>query len=132
MQAVKEDFKNQRGTLVEDDVDENRYSNTKKEKKILKKNTFEETHEMWLETNSIEAIAIARKLTKQTISGHIAKLIEAGKIDIKDVLPSLLLEKLEKAFYGYSEESLNPLKEKHGAEFTWDELKMFKSSLNRV
>ena len=132
LQAVKEDFKNQRGTLVEDDVDENRYSNTKKEKKILKKNTFEETHEMWLETNSIEAIAIARKLTKQTISGHIAKLIEAGKIDIKDVLPSLLLEKLEKAFYGYSEESLNPLKEKHGAEFTWDELKMFKSSLNRV
>ena len=132
LQAVKEDFKNQRGTLVEDDVDENRYSNTKKEKKILKKNTFEETHEMWLETNSIEAIAIARKLTKQTISGHIAKLIEAGKIDIKDVLPSLLLEKLEKAFYGYSEESLNPLKEKHGAEFTWDELKMFKASLNRV
>ena len=132
LQAVKEDFKNQRGTLVEDDVDENRYSNTKKEKKILKKNTFEETHEMWLETNSIEAIAIARKLTKGTILGHIAKLIEAGKIEITDVLPSLLLEKLEKAFYGYKEESLNPLKEKHGAEFTWDELKMYKASLNRV
>lgn len=132
LQAVKEDFKQQRGTLVEDNIDENRYSNTKKEKKILKKNTFEETHEMWLENNSIEAIAVARKLTKQTISGHIAKLIEAGKIDIKDVLPSLLLEKLEKAFYGYKEESLNPLKEKHGSEFSWDELKMFKASLNRV
>lgn len=132
LQAVKEDFKNKRGTLVEDDVDENRYSTTKKEKKILKKNTFEETHEMWIENNSIEAIAIARKLTKQTISGHIAKLIEAGKIEITDVLPSLLLEKLEKAFYGYKEESLNPLKEKHGSEFTWDELKMFKASLNRV
>ncbi len=132
LQSVKEDFKQQRGTLVEDNIDENRYSNTKKEKKILKKNTFEETHEMWLENNSIEAIAVARKLTKQTIAGHIAKLIEAGKIDIKDVLPSLLLEKLEKAFYGYKEESLNPLKEKHGSEFTWDELKMFKASLNRV
>ena len=132
LQSVKEDFKQQRGTLVEDNIDENRYSNTKKEKKILKKNTFEETHEMWLENNSIEAIAVARKLTKQTISGHIAKLIEAGKIDIKDVLPSLLLEKLEKAFYGYKEESLNPLKEKHGSEFSWDELKMFKASLNRV
>ncbi|CAM4166544.1 helix-turn-helix domain-containing protein [Flavobacterium antarcticum] len=132
LQSVKEDFKQQRGTLVEDNIDENRYSNTKKEKKILKKNTFEETHEMWLENNSIEAIAIARKLTKQTIAGHIAKLIEAGKINIKDVLPSLLLEKLEKAFYGYKEESLNPLKEKHGSEFSWDELKMFKASLNRV
>lgn len=82
---------------------------------------------MWLENNSIEAIAIARKLTKQTVAGHIAKLIEAGKIEIKDVLPSLLLEKLEKAFEGYTEESLNPLKEKHGSEFTWDELKMFKA-----
>lgn len=132
LQSVKEDFKQQRGTLVEDNIDENRYSNTKKEKKILKKNTFEETHEMWLENNSIEAIAVARKLTKQTIAGHIAKLIEAGKIDIKDVLPSLLLEKLEKAFYDYKEESLNPLKEKHGSEFSWDELKMFKASLNRV
>ena len=78
------------------------------------------------------SIAIARKLTKQTIAGHIAKLIEAGKIDIKDVLPSLLLEKLKKAFYGYKEESLNPLKEKHGSEFTWDDLKMFKASLNRI
>lgn len=132
LQAVKEDFKQQRGTLVEDSIDENRYSNTKKEKKILKKNTFEETHEMWLENNSIEAIAVARKLTKQTIAGHIAKLIEAGKIDIKDVLPSLLLEKLAKAFYGYKEESLNPLKEKYGSEFSWDELKMFKASLNRI
>ena len=132
LQAVKEDFKQQRGTLVEDNIDENRYSNTKKEKKILKKNTFEETHDLWLENNSIEAIAISRKLTKQTIAGHIAKLIEAGKIEIKDVLPSLLIEKLEKAFYGYKEESLNPLKEKYGSEFSWDELKMFKASLNRV
>ncbi len=132
LQAVKEDFKQQRGTLVEEQIDENRYSNTKKEKKILKKNTFEETYDLWLENNSIEAIAIARKLTKQTIAGHIAKLIEAGKIEIKDVLPSLLLAKLEKAFYGYKEESLNPLKEKHGSEFSWDELKMYKASLNRV
>lgn len=132
LQSVKEDFKAQRSTLVEEEVDENRYSSTKKEKKILKKNTFEETYELWLENNSIETIAIARKLTKQTIAGHIAKLIESGKIEIKDVLPSLLLEKLEKAFYGYKEESLNPLKEQYGSEFSWDELKMFKASLNRV
>jgi energy-coupling factor transporter ATP-binding protein EcfA2 len=127
LQAVKEDFKEKRGTLVEEVVDENRYSDTKKEKKILKKNTFEETYELWLENESIEAIAIARKLTKGTISTHIAKLIEAGKIEISAVLPSLLLEKLEKAFEGYKEESLNPLKEKHGVEFSYDELRMYKA-----
>jgi hypothetical protein len=127
LQAVKEDFKEKRGTLVEELVDENRYSNTKKEKKILKKNTFEETYELWLEKGSIEAIAAARKLTKGTIATHIAKLIEAGKIEISAVLPSLLLEKLEKAFDGYKEESLNPLKEKYGSEFSYNELRMYKA-----
>ena len=127
LQAVKEDFKKQNRTLVEENFDENRYTKTKRDKKIQKKSTLEETHELWLENNSIEAIAIARKLTKQTIAGHIAKLIESGKVTITDVLPSLLLEKLAKAFDGYTDESLNPLKEKHGSEFSWDELKMYKA-----
>lgn len=127
LQAVKEDFKEQKGTLIEENFDENRYSKTTSDKKIPKKSTVDETYELWLENNSIEAIAIARKLTKQTIGGHVAKLIESQKIQITDVLPSLLIEKLEKAFTGYEEESLNPLKEKYGAEFSWDELKMYKA-----
>jgi hypothetical protein len=37
---------------------------------------------------------------------------------------------LAKAFEGYTEDSLNNLKEKYGNTFTWDELKLFKASMN--
>jgi hypothetical protein len=35
------------------------------------------------------------------------------------------------AFIGYKEESLAPLKEKTGDQFTWDELRMFKASIGK-
>lgn len=130
LQAVKEDFKAQRGTLVEENFDESSYTKTKSDKKIPKKNTVEETYEMWVQENSIETIAAARKLTKGTVLVHIAKLIEAGRIDIQAVLPSLLLEKLEKAFENYTDESLTPLKEQHGDAFSYDELRMYKAFLS--
>jgi hypothetical protein len=37
---------------------------------------------------------------------------------------------LNEAFSGYKEESVSPLKEKYGDKFTWEELRMFKASLN--
>ncbi len=86
---------------------------------------------MWQQKNSIKEIAEIRKLTKQTIYGHFAKLIEAETISISEVLPEDKIKELAKAFKGYTEETLNGLKEKHGEKFTWDELKMFKASLGK-
>lgn len=129
LQEVKIAFKEQKGALIEiEEPAEIQYKvKSKKAPKLPKKSTFEETYELWKDNNSIESIAIARKLTKQTIAGHIARLIEEKKIEITEVLPSLLLEKLEKAFENYNEVSLNPLKEKYGDEFSWDDLKMYKA-----
>jgi regulation of enolase protein 1 (concanavalin A-like superfamily) len=45
-------------------------------------------------------------------------------------MPEDKIEALSKAFYGYKEESLNALKEQVGDAFTWEELRMFKASLN--
>ena len=95
-----------------------------------KKTTIEETHELWLEKNSVEDIARIRKLNVQTIEMHLIKLIQAKKVEISDVLPYDKILALREAFEFYQEESLNGLKEKHGDEFTWDELKMFKASIN--
>jgi len=102
----------------------------KSEPKTSKKTTVEETHDLWLEKNSIADIARQRKLTVQTIEMHFVKLIQAKKVDISDVLPYDKILALREAFQFYKEESLNPLKEKYGDEFTWDELKMFKASIN--
>ena len=82
-----------------------------------------------MEKNSIKEIATIRKLTTQTIGGHIAKLIETETISITDVMPEDKIQELAKAFKGYREETLNGLKEQYGDKFTWDELKMFKASL---
>ncbi|WKL46697.1 helix-turn-helix domain-containing protein [Flavobacterium pectinovorum] len=102
----------------------------KNEPKAAKKTTIEETHDLWLEKNSIADIARIRKLTVQTVETHFVRLIQAKKVDISDVLPYDKILALREAFEFYQEESLNPLKEKYGDEFTWDELKMFKASIN--
>lgn len=102
----------------------------KNELKTAKKTTVEETHDLWLEKYSVEDIARMRKLTVQTVETHLIKLIQAKKVEIGDVLPYDKILALRDAFEFYQEESLSGLKEKHGDEFTWDELKMFKASLN--
>jgi len=129
---IQQQFKAENVTLIETDDDVDRY--TKKEKKFKqpKKNTVLETFELWQQKNSIKEIAQIRKLTPQTISTHIAKLIESESVKITEVLPQDKIEALALAFKNYNEESLNPLKEKHGSEFTWDELKLFKAALNVV
>jgi len=130
LKTIQEDFKIVNVTLIEDEVDLERYTKKKKATKEPKKSTVQETYELWLEKNTIKEIAAIRKLTTQTIGSHIAKLIESGTIAITAVLPEDKLLELEKAFKGYKEETLNGLKEQYGEKFTWDELKMFKASLN--
>ena len=59
------------------------------------------------------------------------KLILADTISITDVLPEDKITALAKAFEGYTEETVSPLKEKFGDTFSWEELRMFRASLNK-
>lgn len=129
MDIVRQLFLEQHAELIEDDVSESRYVK-KKARKEPKKTTVEETFELWQQKMTIKEIAVERKLTAQTISNHIAKLIALKQVSIRDVLPEDKLIALALAFVGYTEETLNPLKEKYGEQFTWDELKLFKASLS--
>jgi hypothetical protein len=130
---IRDEFKMTNTDIFKLDEPVVRYSSKKLDKnepKAVKKTTVEETYDLWLEKNSIQDIARIRKLTSQTIEMHLVKLIQAKKIEITDVLPYDKILALRDAFQFYQEESLNGLKEKHGDEFTWDELKMFKASIN--
>jgi uncharacterized protein YpbB len=130
-EAIQNQFKTVNVTLIEDEKDLERYTSKQKAApKALKKSTVQETYELWLQKNTIAEIATIRKLSVQTIDGHLIRLIQAGTIAITDVLPEDKLKELAIAFRGYKEESLNNLKEQVGEKFTWDELKMFKASLN--
>jgi hypothetical protein len=129
--SVQAHFKQANITLIDDDIDLERYTKKRdKKSKEPKKATVELTHELWLQGKSIREIAKERVLTPQTISTHIAKLIEAEEIKIADVLPEEKLQDLAMAFRDYNEESLAPMKEKHGSAFTWDELKLFQAARN--
>ena len=129
--SIQAKFKELNITLVEDDFDVDRYANKKTSKsKEPKKSTVQETYELWQQKNSIKEIAEIRKFTEETILGHLTKLIVSKTISISDILPEDKILELTEAFKGYSEESISPLKEKYGEKFSWNELRMFKASLN--
>jgi hypothetical protein len=130
LDRVNEDFKNNNLNLINENEDLSYYQpKKKKSEKESKKPTTQITYEFWIDKNSIEQIALLRKLTVGTIMGHFTKLIQDKAVDIKDILPKDRIEALAKVFKNYKEESLNPLKEKVGDKFSWDELRMFKASL---
>ena len=129
-ERVLEDFKKVNITLIEDENDAERYAPKKNDKKETKKSTVQLTYELWLEKKTVQEIAIIRKYNQETILSHLTKLIQSQTITIREVLPEDKVIELTEAFSGYKEESVSPLKEKYGDKFTWEELRMFKASLN--
>lgn len=130
LNRVFEDFKKANITLIEDEKDAERYAPKKSGTKEPKKSTVELTYELWLQKKTIPEIALIRKYNQETILSHLTKLIQSKTITISDVLPEDKVLALREAFEGYQEESVSPLKEKYGDTFSWEELRMFKASLN--
>jgi len=131
VETVKEEFKKLHIDLVNDDFDDDRYASKKSAKKETKKSTFEETYELWLQKLSIKEIAVQRKLTPQTIYGHISKLVEAEKINIIEVFPEDKIQGLTELFKDSDGITLGELKEKSDDSFTWDDLRIFRASLKK-
>lgn len=129
--VVSNRFREEFSSLIEDEEDTSYYKKTKKKKtKEPKKSTIEETLELWKQNLSIHDIAKQRKLTEQTIFNHFAKLIQMEVIELSDILPQDTISDLRKAFKNYKGESLSELKEQYGDTFSWDELRLFKASLD--
>ena len=101
---------------------------TKKVEKTTKKSTIEVTYEMIQEGKSVAQISRLRMLTEDTIYNHLIKLVKAEELEISDILPIERLHQLHRIFEDYEEESLSPLKEKHGDSFEWGELKLYRAS----
>jgi hypothetical protein len=129
--VVAERFRISHAALVEDDEEVSFYTDSNKKKtKEPKKSTYEDTLELWKQNLSIYEIAKHRKLTPQTIYNHFAKLIQMEIVQLSDILPEDKISDLRAAFKAFKGESLGDLKEIHGDKFSWDELKLYKASLN--
>jgi hypothetical protein len=130
IERVFEDFKQNNLKLVEVNENENLYLPKKnKIDKPTKKPTTQTTYEMWLEKKSVQQIAEERKLSPSTVLGHFTKLIKEKTVAISEFLPQEKIDRLTIEFQNYNEDSVTPMKEHLGDEFTWDELRMFRASL---
>jgi uncharacterized protein YpbB len=131
LQIVWDVYKAKNFELIESQKSDGFYEPKKKKtEKTAKKSTTQITYELWIEKNSISEIAALRTLNESTILGHFTKLIQDKAIKIEEILPKDKLNDLSDAFKNYTEETLTPLKEKFGNKFSWEELRMFKASLN--
>ena len=51
-------------------------------------------------------------------------------VQLSDILPEDKISDLRSAFKDFKGESLGELKEIHGDQFSWDELRLYKASLS--
>lgn len=100
-----------------------------KPQKKPKKSSAYITFELWQEGKRVEEIAEIRKLTSQTIYSHISKLVKEKKLTLDEVIPVEKIEKLVKVFENEGEATLTAIKAKVGDAFSWEELRIYKSSL---
>lgn len=127
--GVAERFRTEQGTLVENGEDVSYYEVLPKKLKEPKKATIELTLELWKQNLSIHEIAQQRKLTPGTIFSHLTKLIQMEALQLSDLLPEEKIIALRLVFNDYQGESLGELKDRHGDNFTWDELRLYKATL---
>ncbi len=113
----------------DDDFDEGYYDKPKKQK-VQKKPTTDITLELWNKKLSVEEISVERKLTTNTIYGHLAKLIEQRAITLADVLPAARISELYELFSQNPGKTSGELREISNNEFSWEELRLFRATMD--
>ncbi|WLD23809.1 AAA family ATPase [Flavobacterium dauae] len=111
------------------DIDTVETDDLKEIPKTVKVTTIDKTFELWQRKRTIKEIAEERKLSVQTITQHIGKLIGQQKIDVTEVLSTKKIMELEKLFENQSDKTLTELKAEASETTTWEELRIFKAYL---
>lgn len=117
--------------VFDEDPDVSYYEPKAKKSKEDKKPTIEITLDFWKQNLSVSEIATKRKLTEGTIYSHFVNLLKENQINIDDLLPAEKIKQLEVVFKYFKGESLSELKETVGDKFTWEELKLYKASMQQ-
>jgi hypothetical protein len=109
-------------------IAENRESVIKK--KEGKGATYDYTLTLINEGKNIEAIAKERNMASSTIEGHVAKLIESGKLNPNKLMSSNQISILTDFVGAHPNKSLTELKSIAGDDFSYGELKLGMAILN--
>jgi hypothetical protein len=102
-------------------------SKSKTKEKEPKKSTYELSFELWQKSRSLTEVANTRKLTKQTISGHLLKYVEKGEIEVEELIDLDRLKLICKKLNGKNDfESLTQMRTYLNDEISFDELRLYK------
>jgi hypothetical protein len=119
---------NKKSKLVLDVIDfESNITKVKKEKQI-KQSTVEITLDLIKDGKEIHEIARARQLSETTIYGHIAQLIRAEKIELKEVMNEARIKEIQSLVGQVGGTSLSQIKSQIGEKISWDELRIYQAS----
>jgi ATP-dependent DNA helicase RecQ len=90
------------------------------------------TLEMLEQGMDLDGITLTRNLSLNTIYGHVEKLILAGEnINIERLVKTEKIEVISNAILEMGEETLKPIKEKLGDNFSYGEIKLVRAKMNR-
>jgi nucleoside-triphosphatase THEP1 len=92
-------------------------------RKKIKGETQRISLQLFKEGKSILQIAQERSLAQSTIEGHLAGFIITGDIDVSDLVNASKLEKIMELLNAETVYTLNTLKEKLGADFSFGEIR---------
>jgi len=95
-----------------------------REKKPPKPDTRAESFRLYREGLTVAEIAKERNLNIQTIEGHLCRFIAKGEIAIESLVQQEKLLKLLPAVEAFTGESIVPLKEALGPDFSFSEIRM--------
>jgi len=132
LEVIKDKVKSTKSDIIPDDdetEDFSYYVRKPKKEKGDKKSTYQITYEKRQDKKPLEEIVQERKLTMTTVQGHMARLIEEGKVAITEVMTDDKIRSLEILFEGYTGGNLSDMKEKAGEDFTYGELRIFRGSM---
>lgn len=139
-EITKEHFKNPLKSLPTEGVlsdtlkqisEESRLEIVKKPAKKPQGETYLVTLDLFYDGKTPEEIALIRGLSVSTIFQHLTRWIEKGKIDVKDILSTQKVLAIAEALKNSSDESITLIKEKLGADYSFDEIRMVKAALKK-
>lgn len=125
---VKEDFKTVNLTLIEDDT--TYYKPKKKKSAVEKKNTIDETFDIWKVERTVEKVAEVRRLSESTIYGHFLKLVILGKVSAEDVLGDNLTREVREVLLYHPEKSNTEIFNLTEGKYSFDVLRIVRAGLD--
>ncbi len=94
------------------------------EAKPAAKDTREATRELFSKGLSLEQIAKDRGLARSTIEGHLASLVEAGRIEIARVLSEEKLLRMDRQLAAMPDRPFGEIKQALGENFSYGEIRL--------